>query len=158
FSGYINNMFTSAMQFYPEDEKQYAYKQIPAFAPLAAADGATNPRRPGFEPAVVFKRRTGVQNLSEQEIMEYMLYDPMILKANAQRGKVIYEKAGCNLCHRFGDTGTEYGPDLTTIGSRFKRKDIIEATIYPSKTISDLYAALEVITKDGKKYIGPLVN
>lgn len=157
FAGYINNIFNSAMAFFPESEKKYAYEKIPAFAPLAEA-APSNPRRPGFQLPAVFARRRGVQNLSEQEIMEYMLYDPMTLKANAERGKAVFEKAGCALCHRFGDMGADYGPDLTTIGSRFKRKDIIEATLFPSKTISDLYAALEIITNDGKKIIGPLVS
>lgn len=158
FPGYINNMFNACLESFTDAEKQYAYNRIPAYAPLAADAQASNPRRPGFQLAPVLARRRGVQNVSEQEIQEYMLYDPMTLKAKPERGRAIYEKAQCPLCHRFGDIGKDYGPDLTTIGSRFKRKDLIEAVLYPSKTISDLYAAVEITTTDGQKVIGTLAG
>ncbi|MBI3694713.1 MAG: HEAT repeat domain-containing protein, partial [Acidobacteria bacterium] len=158
FPGFINNMFNSALAFFSEEEKQYAYNRMPAYAPLTEQASSGNPRRPGFQLAPVLARRRGVQNVSEQEIFEYMLYDPMILKAKPERGQAIFEKAQCSACHRFGEVGTDYGPDLTTIGSRFKRKDIIEATLWPSKTISDLYAAIEITTIDGKKTIGTVAG
>ena len=157
FPGFINNMFNSVLEFFSEEEKLLAYNRIPAYAPLTEPQPA-NPRRPGLQLAPVLARRRGVQNVSEQEIFEYMLYDPMILRASAERGKAIYEKAQCGACHRFGELGADYGPDLTTIASRFKRKDIVEATLFPSKTISDLYAAQEITTADGQKIIGTLAS
>ncbi len=33
-------------------------------------------------------------------------------------------------------------------------KDLVEAIIYPSKTISDQYAAIEVVTKDDQSTVG----
>ena len=153
FPGFINNMFNSSLRFFDDEEKKLAYNRIPAYAPLdqPATDRGGRPIAP------VLARRRGTQNVSEQEILEYMLYDPMILRAQAERGKAIYEKA-CSVCHRFGDLGSDYGPDLTTIASRFQRKDIIEATLWPSKTISDLYAATEITTTDGKKVLGPVAS
>jgi putative heme-binding domain-containing protein len=81
----------------------------------------------------------------------------MILRGNIERGKKAFIKAKCVLCHRFNEMGRDYGPDLTTIGSRFSRKDLIESVIYPSKTLSDLYPADEIVTRDGNKLIGPVV-
>jgi putative heme-binding domain-containing protein len=71
-----------------------------------------------------------------------------------EAGQKAYEKAACATCHRFGDLGTEVGPDLTDVGKRFKRKDLIEAILYPSKTISDLWQATQITTTDGKSYFG----
>lgn len=149
FPGFINNLFNSSLPFFDEGEKKLAYSRIPAYAPLDQPAAF----RGGHEVAAVLTRRRGVQNVSEREILEFMLFDPMIWRAKSERGKAIYEKA-CAACHRFGDAGADYGPDLTTIASRFQRKDIIEATLWPSKTISDLYAAVEITTTDDKKYVG----
>jgi len=151
FPGFINNMFTSAMEFFSDEEKQQAYNRVPAYAPLNEPAAA---RRSGLQLAPVFQRRPGVRNVSEQEILEFMLYDPMTLRARPERGRAIFEKAQCAACHRFGQLGVDYGPDLTTIGSRFQRRDIVEATLFPSKSVSDLYAAVEITTTSGEKLIG----
>jgi putative heme-binding domain-containing protein len=50
--------------------------------------------------------------------------------------------------------GKDYGPDLTTIANRFKRKDIVEAVLFPSKTISDQYEAYVVETKQNDLFLG----
>ena len=155
FVGYINRLFDSSMQFFTPEEKKLAYARIPDYAPLD--DVAAAGRAEGYQRAHVFERKKGVEGVSEQEIFEYIIYDPMTLKASPERGKKIYEKVQCSLCHRFGDMGRDYGPDLTTLGSRFTRKDIIEGTLWPSRTISDIYAALEITTKGGKKFTGTLV-
>jgi putative heme-binding domain-containing protein len=150
FPGFINNLFNSALASFSEEEKKYAYERIPAYAPL---DKPVVGRAGHVVAPVLTRRGRSTRNVSEQEILEYMLYDPMILRARPERGKAVYEKA-CAACHRFGDIGTDYGPDLTTIASRFKRKDIIEATLWPSKTVSDLYAAVEITTTGGQKHLG----
>ncbi|MEZ5365785.1 MAG: c-type cytochrome [Bryobacterales bacterium] len=81
--------------------------------------------------------------MSAQEIFEYMMYDPMTTKADPHEGKKIFEDQ-CAKCHRFGDIGKDYGPDLTTINNRFKRRDMVEAVLWPSKTISDQYDAYRI--------------
>src|SRR5690242_11697729 len=54
-------------------------------------------------------------------------------------GRPIFEKL-CAGCHRFGEAiGKDVGPDLTTIASRFKRRDVLESILWPSKVISDQY-------------------
>ena len=57
---------------------------------------------------------------------------------SAGAGRPIFDKQ-CANCHRFGDIGTDVGPDLTTIASRFKKKDVLESILWPSKIISDQY-------------------
>ncbi len=70
------------------------------------------------------------------------------------RGRVVFEKALCLKCHKFGKEGEGVGPDLTTVSKRFKRADILESIVYPSKVISDQYRSSLIITKKGQQLNG----
>lgn len=70
------------------------------------------------------------------------------------RGRVVFEKAQCLKCHKFGNAGEGVGPDLTTLKARFKRADILESIVYPSKVISDQYRSTLVVTKKGQQLVG----
>ncbi|MCA9062883.1 MAG: c-type cytochrome [Planctomycetaceae bacterium] len=69
-------------------------------------------------------------------------------------GKVIYEKAGCTKCHRRGDIGENFGPDLTSLGWRRTRKEIVRAILYPSHDLNEEYPSVSVVTKDGRTLAG----
>jgi len=75
--------------------------------------------------------------------------------ANGQRA---FAAARCVVCHRFAGEGGATGPDLTQAAGRFAFKDMVEATIEPSKVISDQYRASIVATTDGKTYTGRIVG
>jgi putative heme-binding domain-containing protein len=92
--------------------------------------------------------------VSDEETFEELVYNPNVEQAEASRGAAAFQKAGCTGCHTFGPIGTEFGPDLTTIGQRFSRKDLATAIVFPSQTISDLYAPEVVTRKNGQKVIG----
>jgi putative heme-binding domain-containing protein len=154
FPGFINRLFDSSLEFFDESERQMAYNAIPEFAPLTESEMENSQRRRGnYVPAAVFARQTGVSGVSEQEIFEYMMYDPMTLRADASGGREVYEKE-CSKCHRFGGMGKDFGPELTTIANRFTRKDLIEAVLYPSEVISDQYEGYIVETKGGELFLG----
>ncbi len=70
------------------------------------------------------------------------------------KGRVVFEKANCLKCHKFGKEGEGIGPDLTTLRSRFKRTDTLEALLYPSKVISDQYRGTTIMTKAGLPVTG----
>jgi len=70
------------------------------------------------------------------------------------RGRSVFEKASCIKCHKFGAIGEGLGPDLTTLRSRFKRADMLESLLYPSKVISDQYRGTKILTKDGATISG----
>jgi putative heme-binding domain-containing protein len=70
------------------------------------------------------------------------------------RGRLVFEKAQCIKCHRFGSLGEGIGPDLTTVSKRFQRRDILESIVYPSKTISDQYRSTTILTKKGLRLDG----
>jgi putative membrane-bound dehydrogenase-like protein len=67
-----------------------------------------------------------------------------------ESGRKIFEKSDCAKCHRIEQVGQSIGPDLTTLASRFKRKEILEAIIYPSRTLTDQYKSYLIATKDGR--------
>ena len=148
FAGFINLLFESSLDFFDESEREAAYAAIPEFAPvddeglLASLRGRGGHQRPN-----VFARKRGTGLYSNQEIFEYMMYDPMTTVASSEQGWEIFEDA-CSNCHRYGDAGEDYGPDLTTIANRFTRRDLLESILWPSRTISDQYASWRIETRD----------
>jgi putative heme-binding domain-containing protein len=50
---------------------------------------------------------------------------------------------------RFEGKGNGLGPDLTTLGKRFKREDILTAIYYPSRDINDQYRSVVVELHSG---------
>ena len=148
FVGFINRLFDSSMDFFDPQEKQTAYAAIPDFAPVNDEQALRLLRRRGdhVQPNV-FARRSGTSLYSEQEVFEYMMYDPMTTIASVEKGREVFEEA-CARCHRFGEIGKDYGPDLTTIANRFTRRDLLEATLWPSREISSQYTSWRIETND----------
>jgi putative heme-binding domain-containing protein len=73
------------------------------------------------------------------------------------KGRPLYEQR-CALCHRFGAIGKDVGPDLTTLTSRFKKRDILESVLWPSKVMSDQYQPEMFELNDGKVVAGLIVR
>jgi putative heme-binding domain-containing protein len=156
FTGFLNLMFDTALEVFTDEEKQEAYRRIPSFAPPEKAEAA-RPDRPGWKRPSVLARQRGVAAVSPQEIFEFQMFDPMTLKAKAPDGRKVFEDE-CASCHRFGAGGKDFGPDLTTLASRFKKKDILEAVLWPSKVVSDQYQSTIVETSDGGLINGLVVK
>lgn len=75
----------------------------------------------------------------------------------AARGAAIFTRAQCVKCHRFGTSGESFGPDLTTVGNRFTRKELLESIVYPSHMISSQYASKAIRTTDGRTVSGLVI-
>lgn len=75
-------------------------------------------------------------------------------KASIERGKIVFNELGCAQCHRRGDGGAAVGPDLTRVGTRLSRQQILEAIVAPSKSIADEYAQTMIETADGEALVG----
>ena len=75
----------------------------------------------------------------------------------AEKGRPLFDQR-CAGCHRFGGIGKDVGPDLTTIASRFKKRDVLESVLWPSKVISDQYQAEMFELTDGKIVSGMIVR
>lgn len=88
-----------------------------------------------------------------KDLLTY-LESPAGKKGDIGRGKAVFEKAQCLKCHKFGKEGEGIGPDLTTLSKRFKRSDILESVLFPSKVISDQYRSTVIVTKKGQQING----
>jgi putative heme-binding domain-containing protein len=93
--------------------------------------------------------------VSREQILEQHAKDEK--GGAADKGRPLYDKL-CAGCHRFGGIGKDVGPDLTTITSRFKRRDILEAILWPSKVMSDQYQAEMFQLNDNKIVVGLIVR
>ncbi len=75
-------------------------------------------------------------------------------RTDLERGRDLFSATSCIQCHRCGKYGNPFGPDLTAAASRYSRKDLLEAIIEPSKVIAENYLSLQILTTDGKSYVG----
>ena len=97
------------------------------------------------------------RNWNRKEI-NLLMQDELAKPRNLERGRRMYAAALCRACHTMGGVGGAIGPDLTQIGTRFSRGDILEAIDSPSDAISDQYAAALLTTTDGKTVVGRVVG
>ncbi|MFO0809754.1 MAG: HEAT repeat domain-containing protein [Gemmataceae bacterium] len=88
------------------------------------------------------------------ELLKFVEEDPAGMKGDAAKGRLAFEKANCLKCHKYGTEGEGLGPDLTTLSKRFKRRDVLESLVYPSKVISDQYRSTTITTKKGQRLDG----
>jgi putative heme-binding domain-containing protein len=122
-------------------------KPLPALATYQHWFAATYPNLPPATPPKAESARYTIEELNA-----FLVENGG--KGDAARGAVVFEKAACLKCHRFGGQGETIGPDLTTVTSRFQRREILESILHPSQVISDQYAGKTVTTVDGKIVVG----
>ncbi len=77
---------------------------------------------------------------------------------NFDAGRKMFAAANCFACHRFDNQGGAIGPVLTGLSGRFSSRDILESVVSPNKVISDQFAAVQILTTDGKVIVGRIVN
>lgn len=87
--------------------------------------------------------------------------DILALKGDAARGRELFAKASgvqCRNCHRVGEEGKAFGPDLTQIGKKLDRAKLLESILEPSKTIDPQFVTQLIETADGRVISGLLVK
>jgi putative heme-binding domain-containing protein len=83
------------------------------------------------------------------------------LSGDPVRGKqVFFETTGvsCKNCHRIDKNGKELGPELTTIGKKLTRVQLLESILEPSKLIDPKYITYLIETNDGNLVTGLLTQ
>lgn len=73
-------------------------------------------------------------------------------------GRTVYQRDGCAGCHRIGDEGSVFGPELTRIGAGRSAEYIRESIVNPSADIPEEYAGVTVVTRDGRRVSGVRIN
>lgn len=77
---------------------------------------------------------------------------------NFEQGKAMFAASLCRTCHQVRGEGGFAGPDLSQLGTRFSNKDMLEAIISPSKTISDQYGSTVFYLRSGGSLMGRLIR
>jgi putative heme-binding domain-containing protein len=77
-----------------------------------------------------------------------------------KRGQAAFVATQCGVCHQIANTPAQggVGPDLTSIAARFRRRDILESIIEPSKVVSEQFQDTMIRTKAGEPYVGKLIE
>ncbi|HTE24109.1 PVC-type heme-binding CxxCH protein [Flavitalea sp.] len=75
------------------------------------------------------------------------------LKTDRNAGVEVY-KTYCATCHVTGNSGFDFGPALTEIGSKLPREALLEAIIHPSAGIGFGYEGWTIKMKDGSANAG----
>jgi len=66
------------------------------------------------------------------------------------------QRLACSKCHSVDGRASKAGPDLFAVGDKFGRRDLVEAVLVPSATISPGYGTVIVETKAGVEHQGVL--
>jgi putative heme-binding domain-containing protein len=118
---------------------------------IAAALAIATAQEPAGAPA----QKSPAPQLSREDVLATQMKDEK--GGTAADGRPLFEER-CAACHRFGGLGRDVGPDLTTITSRFKKADILDSILWPSKVVSDQYQAEMFEMNDGKIVTGLIVR
>lgn len=86
----------------------------------------------------------------------------LAMHGNADQGrKIFFEQSGaglCARCHKINSQGTDFGPDLSHVGGKYNRADLLDNILNPSKTIAEGFATYVIRTKAGDVYSGLLIK
>jgi len=75
---------------------------------------------------------------------------------DVRRGQLVFKssKASCSACHEIGYLGGDVGPDLSHIAKIRKKRDLLEAIVFPSASLVRSYEPVVIVTDAGKTYNG----
>jgi putative heme-binding domain-containing protein len=75
---------------------------------------------------------------------------------DAARGRLLFEAGtgACTSCHLIGPIGTDFGPNLSTIGRIRQPRDLLESILFPDASLARDFEAHLVQTNDGATRIG----
>ncbi|WP_207632829.1 c-type cytochrome [Foetidibacter luteolus] len=147
FIGFVDGARKMALSHVPKDRFAYfnnlSGDSIISVSGTDLAKDAMRPKGPG-------------RNWEVDSAMKYV--DNGITHRDYTRGKAMFAASFCISCHSMNGQGGVAGPDLTQLGTRFSYRDMLEAIIEPSKTISDQYGATVFYLKDGSSIVGRMIN
>jgi len=73
-------------------------------------------------------------------------------------GRKMFAAGGCFACHRFNNEGGMMGPDLSSAGSRYNVRDLLDQILHPSKEINEQFVPIELTKVNGEKITGIVTN
>lgn len=75
-----------------------------------------------------------------------------LVAGDAVKGRELFfsRAAACSTCHAISGKGSRVGPDLSKIGAIRRRRDLVEAVMFPSASFARGYNSWSIITEDGR--------
>ncbi len=147
YIGFIDNARKMALAHVPKDQVEMYSKMsgdsLVNQAGNRLASNVTPPKGPG-------------RNWEIDTALKYLEENKTI--ADFNRGKELFIAVKCASCHTVKGEGGSVGPDLTQLGTRFSKRDMLEAIIEPNKVISDQYESKVFNLKDGTSVLGRLMS
>jgi len=163
--GFLENLWVSTLELLTPSEIQDALHAREMFLNTRTSLLASYLEKDeDYDPDKIERSGSRLANMSFEELSNYLEYDPMSYSRghqkhlNVERGRKVFHLSKCVNCHVFGTEGRGGGPDLSTIVSRFRRREILESIMFPSRVISDQYTALNLQMLDGTKITGMLTG
>jgi putative heme-binding domain-containing protein len=92
------------------------------------------------------------------EDLEPALESGLAEPRDLDRGRRLFTATSCIVCHSFHGEGGMGGPELTTAGSRYTPRDLLDNILHPSKVINEQYGLLIYTKTDGTTLTGRTVN
>jgi len=79
---------------------------------------------------------------------------------NLENGKQFFTQLACVQCHKLGNAGYAYGPELTGVLAKYKgdRATVLQQILEPSKIIEDRYRNITFSMKDGESVAGMVLK
>ena len=106
--------------------------RFPAIVGLVVTIGAIGPAAATARRQAPSEAPLPGPGLTRQQIIDKLTAADYQSKPSSGNGKVLFEGL-CSNCHIFGDIGTSVGPDLSTLSSRFRKRDLLEAILLPDR-------------------------
>ncbi|MCZ2343055.1 MAG: PQQ-dependent sugar dehydrogenase [Bacteroidales bacterium] len=84
----------------------------------------------------------------------------LTLSGDAARGRELLhsKRVQCLNCHQQEQKGTELGPKLDGLAKTRRKEELLESLLDPSRRVEPPYQAYQLLTLDGKSFVGLLVK
>lgn len=107
-------------------------------------------------PQSELEARAFVNKWSLEEILP--LAERELINRDFENGKKMFAITQCYKCHRFAGDGGMIGPDLSAVGRRMNKHDLVQSLVDPSEVVSDQYQATMFQLVDGRVVTGRVAN
>jgi len=73
-------------------------------------------------------------------------------------GREIFRTASCVACHRLGDAGNNFGPELAKLSADMNPLEVTRHILEPSLRIDEKYRSTTILSDDGRSLTGLVVE
>jgi len=85
-------------------------------------------------------------------------FNAPLKKRSFERGKAMFQAAGCISCHNVQGQGGHVGADLSKVGQEYPGSELLHQIIDPSAKIKDDFRVVAVFLKNDDKFRGMIVK